>query len=132
MIRRPPRSTQSRSSAASDVYKRQALDDDVLEVAPHHVLHHDVVRAVLDAPVVHVHDVRLVEVGGRLRLLPEPLDEDGVLGELRMQYLNGYGPTEECVPSAVDVGHSARSDELLELVTGVQYLSDHIKRACLS
>eukprot|EP01016_Furgasonia_blochmanni_P012080 TRINITY_DN1572_c0_g1_i1.p3 TRINITY_DN1572_c0_g1~~TRINITY_DN1572_c0_g1_i1.p3 ORF type:complete len:111 (-),score=3.24 TRINITY_DN1572_c0_g1_i1:185-517(-) len=26
MIRRPPRSTQSRSSAASDVYKRQTLD----------------------------------------------------------------------------------------------------------
>src|SRR5450756_1156962 len=34
MIRRPPRSTQSRSSAASDVYKRQLLDHlgDVLEV----------------------------------------------------------------------------------------------------
>src|SRR5680860_47277 len=27
MIRRPPRSTQSRSSAASDVYKRQAMSD---------------------------------------------------------------------------------------------------------
>src|SRR5680860_1141027 len=27
MIRRPPRSTQSRSSAASDVYKRQVLDN---------------------------------------------------------------------------------------------------------
>src|SRR5680860_1616888 len=27
MIRRPPRSTQSRSSAASDVYKRQLADD---------------------------------------------------------------------------------------------------------
>src|SRR5450756_1849345 len=27
MIRRPPRSTQSRSSAASDVYKRQRTDD---------------------------------------------------------------------------------------------------------
>src|SRR5450756_2738940 len=26
MIRRPPRSTQSRSSAASDVYKRQVID----------------------------------------------------------------------------------------------------------
>src|SRR5450756_3173858 len=26
MIRRPPRSTQSRSSAASDVYKRQSID----------------------------------------------------------------------------------------------------------
>src|SRR5450756_1240147 len=27
MIRRPPRSTQSRSSAASDVYKRQVVDN---------------------------------------------------------------------------------------------------------
>ena len=27
MIRRPPRSTQSRSSAASDVYKRQVTDN---------------------------------------------------------------------------------------------------------
>src|SRR5450756_1743592 len=32
MIRRPPRSTQSRSSAASDVYKRQALDGILLPV----------------------------------------------------------------------------------------------------
>src|SRR5680860_1588727 len=31
MIRRPPRSTQSRSSAASDVYKRQDLDREGLE-----------------------------------------------------------------------------------------------------
>ena len=30
MIRRPPRSTLDRSSAASDVYKRQALDDEVV------------------------------------------------------------------------------------------------------
>src|SRR5428012_573 len=30
MIRRPPRSTQCRSSAASDVYKRQALDHGIL------------------------------------------------------------------------------------------------------
>ena len=33
MIRRPPRSTLDRSSAASDVYKRQVLDDDRVEVA---------------------------------------------------------------------------------------------------
>ena len=32
MIRRPPRSTQSRSSAASDVYKRQAISDAMLIV----------------------------------------------------------------------------------------------------
>src|SRR5665811_65160 len=30
MIRRPPRSTRVRSSAASDVYKRQAQDNDVV------------------------------------------------------------------------------------------------------
>ena len=30
MIRRPPRSTQSRSSAASDVYKRQIEDRDMI------------------------------------------------------------------------------------------------------
>src|SRR5450756_62908 len=33
MIRRPPRSTQSRSSAASDVYKRQIEPINVLQVA---------------------------------------------------------------------------------------------------
>src|SRR5450756_3012762 len=32
MIRRPPRSTQSRSSAASDVYKRQAMNYPTLNV----------------------------------------------------------------------------------------------------
>src|SRR5450756_2050946 len=32
MIRRPPRSTQSRSSAASDVYKRQTVFDATVEV----------------------------------------------------------------------------------------------------
>ena len=31
MIRRPPRSTQSRSSAASDVYKRQGLTANLLK-----------------------------------------------------------------------------------------------------
>ena len=33
MIRRPPRSTQSRSSAASDVYKRQAFDKAIQKIS---------------------------------------------------------------------------------------------------
>src|SRR5680860_1860126 len=33
MIRRPPRSTQSRSSAASDVYKRQVMDLSIIIVS---------------------------------------------------------------------------------------------------
>src|SRR5665648_279752 len=38
MIRRPPRSTLSSSSAASDVYKRQVLDDVALVSRAHHEL----------------------------------------------------------------------------------------------
>ena len=38
MIRRPPRSTQSRSSAASDVYKRQSIDDYFNNVIKKHEL----------------------------------------------------------------------------------------------
>src|SRR5450756_3257632 len=40
MIRRPPRSTQSRSSAASDVYKRQAVNGNnlVQALVPHEQL----------------------------------------------------------------------------------------------
>src|SRR5450756_873403 len=49
MIRRPPRSTQSRSSAASDVYKRQRLRRRHL-LAPSCVMLRD--RAAPDAPVL--------------------------------------------------------------------------------
>ena len=38
MIRRPPRSTQSRSSAASDVYKRQQIRLSPLPIKPEVIL----------------------------------------------------------------------------------------------
>eukprot|EP00657_Telonema_sp_P-1_P005245 TRINITY_DN22491_c0_g1_i1.p1 TRINITY_DN22491_c0_g1~~TRINITY_DN22491_c0_g1_i1.p1 ORF type:complete len:114 (+),score=31.76 TRINITY_DN22491_c0_g1_i1:153-494(+) len=48
MIRRPPRSTQSRSSAASDVYKRQVWGHEGslvhVCVQPAYVLHHRLIR----------------------------------------------------------------------------------------
>src|SRR5450756_970187 len=113
MIRRPPRSTQSRSSAASDVYKRQ---DDVLEVAPLDVFHHQVVGAVLDAPVVDVDDIGLVEVGGGLGLLAEPGDEHLVFGELGVEYLHRDCAAEQVVAGPVDIGHAARADQLFELI----------------
>src|SRR5680860_963591 len=48
MIRRPPRSTQSRSSAASDVYKRQALVKDYApELLAVHGVGPDVAAALL-------------------------------------------------------------------------------------
>src|SRR5450756_1853881 len=59
MIRRPPRSTQSRSSAASDVYKRQIVD--TVEC-----LGHDTVKLLIDfllRPVVTVVVLNPLEVG---------------------------------------------------------------------
>src|SRR5450756_1846000 len=52
MIRRPPRSTQSRSSAASDVYKRQILVDGIAH--PEEVfLEHRFLRADHGVPVLN-------------------------------------------------------------------------------
>ena len=48
MIRRPPRSTQRRSSAASDVYKRQAVSHALMEV-----------QVAYEVPVIH--EVLLLE-----------------------------------------------------------------------
>ena len=47
MIRRPPRSTQSRSSAASDVYKRQGLDLAAIPIGDNYTMGpNDALRAV--------------------------------------------------------------------------------------
>src|SRR5674536_250291 len=50
MIRRPPRSTLSSSSAASDVYKRQPLDAAAGRVGPGRALQGNLDPAVLFAP----------------------------------------------------------------------------------
>ena len=62
MIRRPPRSTQSRSSAASDVYKRQRLDrghhliaDVHGQLLAEHALVAKMPEVELEAPVSYTH-----------------------------------------------------------------------------
>ena len=42
MIRRPPRSTQSRSSAASDVYKRQIVDKIIIFIVNETKINNDI------------------------------------------------------------------------------------------
>src|SRR5680860_1927916 len=69
MIRRPPRSTQSRSSAASDVYKRQALTpagelgSPATLKSPGDMISEDVYPPGTLVPVTRV-PAALVEVGG--------------------------------------------------------------------
>src|SRR5680860_1923068 len=81
MIRRPPRSTQSRSSAASDVYKRQPLDAvlSVPDYRPGHWLARGVDRAWLYARVWHyradqLRPWRCFHDGGVFRGNPDHLD----------------------------------------------------------
>ena len=56
------------------------------------------------------------QVGGRLGLPAEPLDEGAVDGQLREQDLQGDGPVEQQVPGQVDLGHPAAGDVADELV----------------
>src|SRR5450756_1767743 len=62
MIRRPPRSTQSRSSAASDVYKRQALEDGLA----HAGYREQVQRLLHGTPVVLRYEDRVAAPAGDL------------------------------------------------------------------
>ena len=69
---------------AQDGRERPAVD----------VLHDDEVRALVLAPVVDGDDVGVREVGGRLGLAAEALDERPVDGQLGEEHLEGDGPIE--------------------------------------
>ena len=53
------------------------------EILAAHVLHRQVVGVTVAAEVVDVHDVRMIERGGELRLVEEHGDEVGLLGQVR-------------------------------------------------
>src|SRR5450756_3108620 len=78
MIRRPPRSTQSRSSAASDVYKRQ-LSDQAVRPSSFTVIH-----------ILAAHDQR------PHALIGEDLEKQGMLGR-PVDYVRAVNPCLQCV-----------------------------------
>ena len=88
----------------------------VAQRATFDVLHDDEVRAAVLAPVVDGDDVRVVEVGGGLRLAPEPLDERRLARVLGVQRLQRDGPVEQLVAGEEDLGHAALRDLPLDLV----------------
>ena len=94
---------------AQDLGQRAAL----------HVLHGDEVGARVLAPVVDVDDVGVAEVGGRLGLAAEALDEVGVDGELGEQHLDRHLAVEQQVAGEEHVGHTAAPDPLVDLVAVV-------------
>ena len=84
------------------------------------VLHHDEVGAVGLAPVEHADDVRVLQVGGRLRLAAEPLDEALVGRQGREQHLDRDRAVEQLVARQVHLGHAAAPEPPVELVPAVE------------
>ena len=77
------------------------------------------------APVDHDRDVRVGELGDGARLATEALDMVRVGRVLLVQHLDGDLAAENPVAGAIDTGHAAPADELLELVPLLQDAPDH-------
>ena len=92
---------------------------------PVDVLHHDEVGVAVLAPVVDGDDVGMVEVGRRLRLTAEALDEGLVGRQLREQHLQGDGPVEQQVAGEVHLGHAATREMAHDLVAVGEDLLGH-------
>ncbi len=103
-----------------------ALVDGRLQVGSAHELHDDVVGAVVLAPVVHVHDVGALQVGGGGGLLLEALGEVGVGGVLGQHDLHGDQTAQHVVLRAVHLGHAADADALGYLVAVVEHPACHV------
>ena len=95
------------------------LAHELLERASLEELHRDVVGAVPLAAVEHLHDVGVLQAGGRRRLAAEALDELVVLGEAPVQHLQRDLAAELRVLGAVHVGHPAGADARHDLVAAV-------------
>ena len=89
------------------------------------VLEDDELTPVVLAAVDDGDDVRVRERRDGARLAPEPLDVVVVGAVLLVEDLERDLPVQQPVVSAVHARHSARADELLELVAVRQHLADH-------
>src|SRR5450756_3129407 len=120
MIRRPPRSTQSRSSAASDVYKRQVIGDDSHvdgSADTGHIarIHEHAVAEALDSGCGL--DSELTEVDGVLQGHGAPLDAvfhpaqlllHSGLTDLRRRFAHEWDALQTRVEPQDDARHNVR------------------------
>ena len=103
-----------------------ALQNGALQIGAAHVFHDNEVRAVIVAPVVHVHDVGALQVGRRCGFLLEARREFGVGCVLRQHHLHSDNAAERLVLGLVDLGHAANADALGDAVSAVEYSAYHV------
>ena len=89
--------------------------------APLYIFHCHEIGVAHPAPVVHRHNVGVVQVGSGLGLAAEALNECGVGGKFRKKYFDGNRAVEQNVASQKDVGHSTAPDALLNFIAIVHY-----------
>ena len=89
--------------------------------APLDIFHCHEIGVAHAAPVVHRHNVGVVQVGSGLGLAAEALNEGRVGGKFRKKYFDGNGAVEQNVASQKDVGHSTAPDALLNFIAIVHY-----------
>jgi hypothetical protein len=82
----------------------------------HHVRHCAVLVQGRVAEVEDAGDVRVAQPGGGQRLLPQPVAEAVVVGELRGQHLDRDGPVQHLVVGAPDDGHAAGAEPFEQAV----------------
>ena len=110
------------------LHDRQAAHapDPLLQGLALHVLEHDVGRALVLAEVDHGHDMGMGQPGDRARLAPESLELVRVVGDVAMHELDRDPPLQRGVVRAVDRGHAARADLLVEAIAVVELGADHL------
>ena len=79
MIRRPPRATQSKSSAASDVYKRQALSYAPVTVSFAKITYANQLAATLTAGNTYISLVEIIEGGTQTQITNNDFADDSIL-----------------------------------------------------
>ena len=78
----------------------------------------DVDGPVLLPGLVERDDVRVIEGGHRPRLAAQPLTDDGVLGDIRLNELERDRPVEPELTGAVEDPETTGADDALDLVAG--------------
>src|SRR5690606_2129665 len=101
------------------------LLDLILEGAPLHVLHDDVVHAAVAAHVVDLDDVGMAQPGRGPRFPREAAQELVVVGELGAQDLDGHPPVQQPVDGLVNHRHAAVADLAAQFVTPAQLAAGH-------
>ncbi len=74
------------------------------------ILHHQKISSILMAGVVERADVWMIQAGDGLCFAVEALAQIGAVGKVGGENLDGDDAIEACVPGAIHLSHSARTD----------------------